>query len=221
MPITQSRMLRLIEAATELEKNHQNLLAEVLPFYGTADPEIQTALRELQAAGVSTNQPGIERLIAAHDIIIDTIKRHSASPAAISVISEERGHFNARRKINDRSRENIMRKRKSQTEGQEPEISSLDLEIPPEIDLNELHNKIWTFYKEISGPFHISQVAALIAEMGEHNLRRQLEIISILKSKNILLSGQFTGEVIPTEPAVGSKDSNSLRPGEEQTENDA
>lgn len=132
MPITQDRMLDLIDASMNLIDNYRALRAQADELLGTKDSEIQRLLSDLRAGGIDPSHPAIIRLLDLKDGIIYRIHASAPSIEDINTIAREQAHFNVRKNINKQARQYARKFREKQKTlaQQEPNID-LNLDFKP------------------------------------------------------------------------------------------
>lgn len=133
MPITQDRMLDLIDVSTNLIENYRKLKAQADELLGTKDSEIQRLLSDLRASGIDPNHPAIIRLLDLKDGIIYRIHASAPSIDDISIIAREQAHFNVRKNLNQQSRQYARKFREKQKakRAQEMPVTDLNLDFKP------------------------------------------------------------------------------------------
>ena len=150
MPITQDRMLDLINVAMNLINNYRKTKAEIDELLGTNDPEIAKLLSDLRASGIDTNHPAIIRLLDLKDGIIYRIHSRAPSYEDLEIITREQSHFNFRKNRNQKAKEfaRIQRNKKKEKKNETLDLD-LNIEKPrAEYDILEiLYNKLISLKK--------------------------------------------------------------------------
>lgn len=126
MPISQDRLIALIEVADELRDARDRLAA-------TAQEELDAALTEFYAS--DGNEIPLAGEILAHlQAVVALISSSPISLRAGEILSREREHFRLTRTANIRQRNLIARKRNREIEFSrfEPEEASETAELPLE-----------------------------------------------------------------------------------------
>jgi hypothetical protein len=183
-------MIRLINAATNLVNNHNKIYTETKGSYSVDNFEISNALRELVDSGI--NHPAIDRIVNEHDRLVATIEQMMPSPDDISAIAEERGHFNARRKSNNRTREFMQSKRRKEREELETPAQSYTFDDDAEVDLDVLYKKIIAFRSAY--PFKSIDARVIMetaASLGAKSLDLQLSLLQQLIDQGKIKEGEF------------------------------
>ncbi len=187
MPITQSRMIRLIDACSEILGGYQKLVKNA------EEQRKQLALDVAQ--GINRDpQAEVESLIAA-------IIASRPSIEAISAIASETAHFNARRKVNDRAKDYMQQHRKRPL-AEEPTAEPLkNLEFNGEIDLNNLQTITYRIWKSSGKPLiYSAEIGDLVSKLGERDIDKQNQIISQMIAEGRLEETRFPGEYTVVEP---------------------
>jgi len=195
MPITQDRMIRLIEASTELLANYNELLREA-----ARNPEIGAILTTLSQAGLLNSD--INRLVDLYDSLIEKIKYYAPSAEVGFAIGKEESHFNLRRAKNNRTRDLMRIARDRQRErDEEVQYAAITGETNARINLDRLQALAYQKSQNQFNPITYYEVAQIIKAMGQHDQRIQIEIIKELIASGRALDGQeHPGELVITKP---------------------
>jgi tRNA U38,U39,U40 pseudouridine synthase TruA len=197
MPIKQERMISLINASVNLLNAYNRIYLIAKESHSIRNSEISGALDDL--AKVNIHHPAIDQIIQAHDKLVEAIEQGMPSPVDISIIAQERGHFNARRKANDRTREvmqNMRKRRKEKEEEEEFEEEAFDIlsdqTSTTDINLDELEAKVRQFktaypFKDITA----RTIMECAASLGAKSLDLQLELLQKLVDQNKIKEGEF------------------------------
>ena len=201
MPITQARMIRLINASTELLDNYSELLS--LAKRSLENTDMTEAL----------SQNNLKQIIGFYDGLVDTIRDLKPSQSVIEAIVEERTHFNIRRRANERSAQHIRHLRGKQKEVRyEPSETKPAVQENVEINLDDLSNRVtelWNNVKGFTETLNIHTVCDIIAEMGQRDQNEQINLVNKLiangKLQTTHIGGEYTvndetGGLLPDRP---------------------
>jgi hypothetical protein len=205
MPITQDRMIAVLEAATNLVDHHIKIYDAAEKSYSTNNFAITEALSDLDKAGIK--HPAIERLVRIHDdFAADMQKITSSSPSSVAAIAQERGHFNSRRKSNDRARITMREGRARRAERDSDQEMTKPIRDAV-IDINDLHNKIFAIYSQLilRDPNAVILARAIcdtITSMGQGDITVQLALLTQLETENRITQATWAGSYHVAAPSA-------------------
>lgn len=125
MPLTQDRMIRVLEAAELMQSRWLMLERTVRDFRRTsADIEqarlLATKARDEKDYGVALQ--AYESAINGVDSLIDLLRSHQVPTQALLNLTQERAHFNATSRLNDKNKLAQRRLRQRRSTGDAPPI---------------------------------------------------------------------------------------------------
>jgi hypothetical protein len=207
MPITQDRMRRVIEAGANLLENYKTLISATKQF---STDSVVDEINGLHRFGVNPNNPNLARILAMHEALIDAIQSCAPKFDDAQSIAQELGHFNAKRRDNDRARtsmQNLRRRRAEREFDEEFEatngISTVKQEpLELTLDLGEIHTQvleIWNRTKDANPTMNIHTIVDVIAQLGEPDQRKQARLVGNMVEEGLLLTTEIGGEYIVEE----------------------
>lgn len=176
MPITQDRMIALLNAGSTLLAQYEALLKRAETHFDQAQQET----RRGQALDALSELGGL----------LDTIRSFAPSASVAIIIGEERGHFNSRRKYNEKTAEYMRRRRRSAAQAHLDVDAPHEIQLPREpLDLAKVKSQLqqlWLRSDPESINIHI--VCDMIADFGgPKDPASQQEIITEMTKENFLL----------------------------------
>lgn len=207
MPITQTRMIAVLNAAQNLISRHEKLSREINDFLKELHPLIRRLTSNPDTPPLDSDLTLIQSI---PETISGLIKSNSPDYHDVGNIAAETAHFNVRRKSNEKTAELMRESRRqyhepvnrqfSPPQNENTEETIIDLENSEteetDIDLDILHRELWSMQTRQDEPLTQFEVVQTIVKLfGTKNKINILTAINFLKETNKCKDGKYSDEI--------------------------